>query len=343
MKNKVLLVICIIIIMLYGCVENSNSIDSEQPSGSISSMEEAESILVSDLEFNSDVVSEAESNSISEPVEEIPELNLEGMDEDMAECAQSWRKEVQSIITDEELEQLNQIEWDENIRPYIEYDWIGDERLERQILYLNAWTMYLGDLNQDGQPEMMISEYLSNMMEDKTYVYTIKDGKVVYCGAIIASVAYEDRQYWIEDESYLPVFYIDVYRNKEGKYRYLSCEDWMYSSGYFQIYESLFDGTKIEAKAVYGLDYWYDTDGNMNYDYYTGDYLERESKGPDNINYPLFRQEFAEYMEGYEKVDVEFIISDYRVPAISGELPEEYKDNVRNNIRAGFAKALGYL
>lgn len=84
--------------------------------------------------------------------------------------------------------------------------------------------MQLADLNLDGQPEMLVSEYCDRMAEDDTYVFTIQKGEVVYWGKIIASVQFTENEFF-GDLEYLPSYYIDVYQNAEGEFRYLSCDD----------------------------------------------------------------------------------------------------------------------
>ena len=75
-------------------------------------------------------------------------------------------------------------------------------------------------------------------------------------------------------------------------------------------------------------------DGNKNYQFVIGNWLEGEEK-----DYSAYEQ----VMEEYEKIDIDFTVSQYQVPAFSGELPEEQQEIVRKNIVVGFAQALGYL
>ena len=79
-------------------------------------------------------------------------------------------------------------------------------------------------------------------------------------------------------------------------------------------------------------------DGNKNHQFFIGNWMKGEEK-----NYSTYEQVMEEYMKGYEKIDIDFTVSQYQVPAFAGELPEAQQEIVRKNIMAGFAQALGYL
>lgn len=243
--------------------------------------------------------------------------------------------EEEPVMSQEELEN---IDWDEEILPYMEYDWLADRNIDR---YLDtSWIMSLADLNLDGQPEMLVTLPIYNSV-DLTFVYTVDDGIVIYCGEIIAGLAYNENDAFISGDNYLPSSYLDVYQNDSGEFRYLSSDDYTrYDHGYYQIYESSFDGTSISCEPAFAIDFAKGSDGTMHYAYATGDWLEQENVIADDEDYTGFTQMMEAYMEGYEKVDVSFTVSEYHVPGIVDELPEEVKDIVRNNIIAGFAKVL---
>lgn len=260
-----------------------------------------------------------------------------------------WGKYLEPIATEAELNQLEAIDWDEKLRPYMEYDWIGDERIEKNFLYVNRWVMQLADLNLDGQPEMLISEYCDRMAEDYTYVFTIQKGEVLYCGRIIASVQFTENEFF-GNLKYLPSYYMDVYRNADGEFRYLSCDDFLMAAhGAYWIYESTFDGTSISDKLAYMIEFAEESDGTKHCSYAFGDKLGdndldyNENAIVDDEAYSAFCQVMEEYMQGYQRVDVTFTVSEYRVPAGAGDLSEGQRGIVRQNIVVGFARALGYL
>lgn len=242
--------------------------------------------------------------------------------------------EAEQIMTKAELER---IDWNEEIRPYMEYDWLGDKNIERY--YDTSWLMQLADLNLDGQREMLVTVpiYRGN---DLTFVYTVEDDTVVYCGKIIAGAAYKDNESFIKMGELLPSNYIDVYQNKSGELRYLSSEDDLHGTfGYYQIYESTFDGKCISCKPLYTICFSKNSNGNMEYGYAAGDWQEGENEVKDDENYTAFIQVMEAHMEGYEKVDISFTASEFYVPGIVDKLPEEKKEMVRDNIVAGFVKA----
>lgn len=243
--------------------------------------------------------------------------------------------DAEPILSEEELEK---VVWDETILPYMEYDWLADTNIER---YLDtSWLMQLADLNLDGQKEMLVTLPIYNR-DDMTFVYTVENGTVVYCGRIVAGPAFDDNASFMEPENYLPSNYIDVYQNQSGELRYLSSDAVLMDSwGYYQIYENTFDGTHISGEPFYAIHFFQDTDGTENYQYAAGDWLEREGEETDDQNYTAFTKVMEAYMKGWEKTDISFIESEFRVPGIVDELSEEKKEIVRNNIVAGFAKAL---
>lgn len=264
-----------------------------------------------------------------------------------------WAKYLEPITTEAESDRLESIDWDEKIRTYMEHDWISDERIEKNILSMNSWVMQLADLNLDGTPEMLVSEYCDRMAEDYTYVFTIQEETVVYCGKIIASVQFTDHEFF-GDLKYLPSYYIDVYQNADGEFRYLSCDDsLMAAHGEYWIYESTFDGTSISGNLAYMINFAEESDGTKHCGYASGDKLgDNYSDYYENYNenvvvddeaYSDFCRVMEAYMQGYQRVDISFTVSEYRVPAASGALSSEQQEIVRENIVAGFARALGYL
>ena len=241
--------------------------------------------------------------------------------------------DAERIMSEEE---LAEIEWKETISPYMEYDWLNDEHVEQY--YDTYWLMQLADLNQDGQEEMLVTLPIYNK-DSLTYVYTVEDGTVVYCGQILAGSAYEDNDSFMEQASYLPLNYIDVYQNEDGEFRYLSGNTFLHGNyGYYQIYENKFDGKQITSEPLYAINFYQDADGKMIYEYAEGAWLKRESEVTDEPNFTAFTQEMEAYMKGWERVDITFLVSEFRVPGFVNVLPEEKKDIIRDNIVAGFAR-----
>ncbi|MDE7365732.1 MAG: hypothetical protein K2N24_00030 [Lachnospiraceae bacterium] len=274
---------------------------------------------------------------------------LEEEDYDYSWYIELWSKQLEPILTGEELEQLEALEWDEKIRPYMEYDWVGDEGLlSIDFSGASSWIFQLADLNQDGQPEMLValSQY-ARSLPDFIRVYTIQDGTVIYCGAIDGGWRRLELNCELE---YFPSYYVDVYQNSAGEFRYLSCEDFYnYDEyNYYQFYESTFDGTTVSCQPVYAIRYLADEiEGVTDQRYMAGDCTEWDTEkweaGMDDEMYSAFRQVMKEYMQGYEKVDMDFTLSQYEMPGLAFRLPSEHQESIRNNIVAGFAQALGYM
>lgn len=334
MKRKSYLMLLTVLFLVYGCAKND--VDNVESAQDIVSTEKT-------IEPTEDVQEETVSGDEqeNEPENASDGENIQYTKEKIAAYMERWAEYLEPTMTTEELEQLGQIEWDEKIRPYMEYDWIGDERIERWETSSNLWEMQLADLNMDGQPEMLVSEHFYSF-NDLLHIYTLKEGEVVYCGEIIGGDVSEENQYY-GGSSYLPSYYIDVYQNNAGEFRYLSAEEFSRSEGHYYIYESTLNEVGISYRPVYEIRYGYDIDGNKHYYYTIGKYQEEGDNIPDDENYTAFNQAMKEYMEGYEKVDIDFVVSGYYVPTLAGELPEEQQEIVRNNIIFGFAQALGYM
>lgn len=183
------------------------------------------------------------------------------------------------------------------------------------VWYMELWAEQLEPIATESELEQ-----IADMEEDLTHIFTIQEGEVVYCGKITAGTAYEDNAFFGELD-YLPSYYIDVYQNEVGEFRYLSCEDCCHSSGYYQIYVSTFGGRSISDRPEFVIGYTYDEQGKIIYSYAKGKWLEENQEAYDDRM--AFEQIIEEYMPGYKKADIEFVVSEYRVPAFAGELPEE--------------------
>lgn len=284
----------------------------------------------------------------TEDIRESDDLEDTWEDYDYSSYIELCSKQWEPIMTEEELEQLEALEWDERIRPYMEYDWTGEEGLLLPTLAA-AWELQLADLNQDGQPEMLVvANQYSHSMDDFISIYTIQNGTVIHCGAISGGWRRLDLNCELE---YFPSYEVDVYQNAAGEFRYLSCDDF-HMNGYYcyQFYESTFDGTTVSCKPVYAIRYYEanEIEGITDWWYMAGDCTEwekwdSEEWEDDDEMYSAFCQVMHAYMQGYEKVDIDFTQSQYQVPGMTCRLPSEYQEIARKNIVAGFARALGYI
>ncbi len=295
--------------------------------------------MQSDIGQEESIVGAESENTESEEIsEEAWEIDPEFVEEMIL----VYEDILQPIGTEEEFDKLDAIDWDEAIRPFMEYNWLEDSGIEANHLVDNRWVMQLGDLNQDGQPEMLISEVIYNK-EEFTYIYTVKDGEVVSCGKLNGSRDYMFQEDFSGAGAFYPSYYVDVYQNDDGDLRILSCDvvqmaDW----GWVQIYAGTYDGTAISCEPVYGAGYAKSSDGAMHYTCYVGDIVEENKQIEDDEQYSEFNRLMDEYMEGYEKVDVDFIASEYYPPEVAMYMPITDRKIVSDNIRYGFAKSLGY-
>lgn len=317
-------ILCLLmIICLLGCKDELDSQENMQPAigqeENISGME-------------------SENTEPEETSEDTWEIDPEFVEEMIL----VYEDVLQPIGTEEEFDKLDAVDWEEDVRPFMEYNWLRDSGIEANHLVDNRWVMQLGDLNQDGQPEMLISEVIYNK-EEFTYIYTVKDGEVVPCGRLNGSRDYMFQEDFSEAGAFYPSYYVDVYQNEEGDLRFLSCDvvqmaDW----GWVQIYAGSYDGETVSCEPVYGAGYAKSSDGAMHYTCYVGDIVDENKQMEDDEKYSEFNRLMDEYMEGYEKVDMDFIVSEYYPPEVAMYMPITDQKTVSDNIRYGFAKALDY-
>lgn len=316
--KKYILIFCVVIFMFIWCSckqNNKNSIVEADNNGSEITKEE----------LNTDIKDINESSD-----EEVLESYME-----------TWNKELTLMYSEEE---LNRIEWDEEIKLYMEYDWIEDSRIERTAIFDTRWVMQLVDLDLDSQAEMIISIHLYNR-EDITYIYTIENQRVVYCGEIVAGPVNKDNALFSVKNNYFISSYIDVYKNENNEFIYLSGDDLLYQShGYYQIYKSKFVNNNFLCESLCAINFYRDLDGLTNYEFRLGNWMDESNAiEVDDECFTRFSCFMENELMDYEKINIDYIQSDYYVPGFIDELPEEKREIVKKNIVAGFASALGYI
>lgn len=321
MKRTCLLLFLLITILLSGCAGNGSH---EYVASYDGETEEVRSFIHISSVFKTDY-------AFMEPDKEEIDRFLQTYESLM----ETFGDRLLPLMSDEE---LAAIEWDEDIRPYMEYDWLEDEHISEYHTFDTCWTMTLVDLNMDGQREMLVSHWYYRD-DDPICVYTVRDGEVVYCGLVMGeetrkSVLNEYIDYW-------PAYSMDIYRNGDGTFRYLSGEsDEHQESGEYDIYESTFDGTQITCRPLYAALCSHDgTYGERKWQYLSeGTDWNRAECADESLS--ELNGMMAEYMQGYEKVTPVFLESDYAVPGCVDILPEKQREIVRANILAGFACAV---
>ncbi|MCH5281547.1 MAG: hypothetical protein J1E61_08770 [Lachnospiraceae bacterium] len=159
MKKKavsLLLAITMTALMLTGCA-------TEETTGEImeNQVEEAE---------EPEVVSE-ETKEAAEDTQEMTREKLYGIKKDSIEEA------ITPILSER---RLKDVVWDEDLLPYVEYDWLADENLWQYNTPYTSVQFGLTDIDQDGQRELLAT--VSNYKEDiASLTYTVKDDEVVIC------------------------------------------------------------------------------------------------------------------------------------------------------------------
>ena len=363
MKKAHLFLILLLITLLYGCGETGA--EAEQPAFA----------KTGGLELRISVKLKRSLDkgrrSVWRPIEIRDELLA------------AYEEELVPVTWEEE---LSKTKWDEDIRPYMEYDWLqyAGAGIYKEYTEKSYVRMRLMDLNMDGQREMLLIQSVDGC--DFVSVYTVENGRVVYCGLIPADgpgksynrcsfynlMTDKERKTHTADRTgqtggleggflnFWPDSDIDVYQNGEGKFKYISS---VCLSGWFEIYESTFDGREITCERLCRVktDLIY---RNSKWNYLTAE----DDKSPEIDDGALTKLNglLAEHMEGYEKVRIPSVESDYAFPVLehsqdrvteewervkhnriltggmreSLDKEERQSEIVRNNIRAGFIRAM---
>lgn len=234
------------------------------------------------------------------------------------------------IISEDE---LTGIEWDDDLMPYVKYDFLDENEFWDYATMDSNIFISFGDLNLDGQREMMITiPALGD--NSRTFIYTVEDREVTYCGYTIAGKDYTDNSV---EFKYWPKNLFDVYTNKQGEFRYFSSDSDLHGNfGSNSIYESSFENNRISYKTVFAMVYSED-----DYGYWTEDtWDDWENYDPDDEKYSALDKIISDYMRDYEKVDVPFLYSEYSIPGYARDLEEESQEAIRKNISVGMAQAI---
>lgn len=230
-------------------------------------------------------------------------------------------------------EEFTNMKWDNDLIPYVEYDFLGDNEFWDYSTMDSKIFISFGDLNLDGQREMMITISAYND-KSKTFIYTVENGEVIYCGQVIAGREYAGNAIAFE---FWPKDLFDVYVNEKGEIRYFSSDSDEHGTfGSNFIYESRFDNNEIIGQPVFAMVYSGD-----NYGYWTKDtWGDWENYESDDKAYTVLNNIISDYMCDYKRADIPFFYSEYSIPGYARELEEEYQEAVHDNILAGMAQVM---
>lgn len=230
-------------------------------------------------------------------------------------------------------EELTDIEWDDDLMPYVEYNFFDENEFwDYSTIDSNIFISF-GDLNLDEQREMMIT--IPALRDNsRTFIYTIEDGEVTYCGYTIAGRNYTNNS--VEFKIWSKNLF-DVFTNKQGEFRYFSSDSDEHGTfGSNSIYESTFENNHISYKPVFAM-----VHSGDDYGYWTEDtWDDWENYNPDDENYAALDNIISDYMSDYEKVDVLFLYSEYSIPGYARDLEKESQEAIRKNILAGIAQVM---
>lgn len=230
-------------------------------------------------------------------------------------------------------EELAEIEWDNDLIPYVEYNFLDENEFWTFSTMNSNIFISFSDLDLDGQREMMITipAYRDG---SKTFIYTVENGEVIYCGWTIAGTEYAENSTKFE---FCPQNLFDIYVNDKGEIRYFSSDSDEHGTfGNYSIYESGFENNHILCQPVFAMIHSGD-----NYGYWTKDTWDDWGNYElDDEDYTALNNIITKYMSGYKKVNVPFFYSEYAIPGYARDLEAESQEAISNNILAGIAQAV---
>ena len=244
-------------------------------------------------------------------------------------------------------EVMENIDWDEDLIPYLDYDWPNEEKLWLASLGNGSTDFILADLNEDGQRELIFNIY-DWRQPGVTHIYTVIDGEVVYCGETLASDVRFDVDDNVKAIPYFPEEIFDVYQDPEGCYQLIS---YGYGNlhgefGSYSCFETTYDKGQISYVPAFGTLY-----SVSNEDYLYRYWIEENGEDWEDVkwdkaigddeDFTTLTRLLSEQYADYKKVEVTFqYIPHSFAPGIFAYY-EEDQEAVRYNIRAGLAIAAG--
>lgn len=303
-------------------------------------------------EKTDEIIEEAE-----EAVEEIDEVE----EADSETYTKPLTDSREPILSEEVMEN---IVWDGDLLPYLEYDWANEDGLWLGSLSDSYTEFILADLNEDGQRELILTEY-DWRAPGITHIYTVIDGEVVCCGETLASTVRYDVDENIQANPYFPEEIFDVYKDSDGKYQLISYGYGNIHAGSsaYSLFETAYDGEQVTFVPAFGMmlssyqesyhSYWVEENGE-DWDEAVGGLYTLNPKGisdwesikwnkavGDDESFTALTQILSEQYSDYEKVDVTFQHSPYLVGTGTWANYEEDQDAIKYNIQAGLAIAAG--
>ena len=262
-------------------------------------------------------------------------------------------------------EVMENIDWDEDLIPYLDYDWPNEEKLWLASLGNGSTDFILADLNEDGQRELIFNIY-DWRKPGVTYIYTVMDGEVVYCGETLASDVRFDVDDNVKAIPYFPEEIFDVYQDPEGCYQLISYGYGNLHGGFgtYNCFETTYDKGQISYVPAFGTlysvsnedypyRYWIEENGEdwketiegpynfLSWNIYDWEDIKWDKAIGDDEDFTTLTRLLSEQYADYKKVEVTFQYSPHPLAPGIFAYYEEDQEAVRYNIRAGLAIAAG--
>ena len=196
-----------------------------------------------------------------------------------------------------------------DIDRYLNFDWSADNVLLFDHMIepqdsARGWQFFLADIDFDGKLEMLIAFTANHCGNNSLYIYRQEKGKVVsYIDTIATPKEYVEKMIDYKNISpYMEINLLDAYVNKHKEYRYLSLDCSSFGGdmrgGRYTIvlYETVF-GEAVTPKEIARITI-------------CGEEEEKQYffLGKNVYEAGRLRDLLADYMYGYKKVDLDYIV-----------------------------------
>ena len=223
---------------------------------------------------------------------------------------------------------------------FLDFDWTDDKVLMEHAIQPNdsarGWEFALADVDFDGKQELLITFTANHCGGNSLYIYGQDKGKVVSKADTYATWQ-EDvvvMDYYRSKYPYFDIGLLDAYVNKDGAYRYLSLDYESYGGGLetLKLYATTMTEDPVE---VVRIDYAYP---------YQVDYIEMSFMGT-AVNEPeTLRGMLEEYMEGFQKVEIEYKKLEAYFPrdivGMEEDEKRQYSDTLREALETAYDQML---
>ena len=194
-----------------------------------------------------------------------------------------------------------------DIPPFLTFDWTAQEVLFHSIAPMDSargWVFSLADVDFDGCMEVLITFTAMHCGGNSLYIYKQDEGKIISLADTYAT--FREDVTWLSQgygslSPYLDIDLLDAYVNGEGEYRYLSLDYTLFGGfGELLLYVTTLeqDAQPVKLAEIKFIE----NESSEEMEIY---FQEERVYEPEELHELL-----EQYMTGYKKVEMEYMISD---------------------------------